>query len=270
MDNLVLDGGFADLVKDSQSVFRTVMDALSRPGLKQPIHVDAAPPAPLTPEVAAIALTLTDHDSPVWLDETLAGSKAVVAWLKFHTGAPIVSDPRQADFALVTGWGRLPRLDAFAIGTDEYPDRSTTVVLAVEGAGERERSLEASRAPEASHPHGTPHPHRTSPGEDPGPTDASTRVEGGNGPRLEAGEDRGGGSSSERSSGGEGASGTRSLTITGPGIKHTETLAIPGITEDFITQWALNRELFPRGVDVLFAGAGQVVGLPRTTRILEA
>ena len=257
MDNLVLDGGFADLVKDSQSVFRTVMDALSRPGLKQPIHVDAEPPAPLTPEVAAIALTLADHDSPVWLDETLAGSDAVVAWLKFHTGAPIVSDPRQADFALVTGWAALPRLDAFAIGTDEYPDRSTTVVLAVEGGN------------------GTSHPHGASPGEDPGPTDASTRVEGGNRPRLEAGEDRGGVSSGVKAAafehrGGEGASVTRSLTITGPGIKHSETLIIPGITEDFITHWALNRDLFPRGVDVLFAGAGQVVGLPRTTRILEA
>jgi len=198
MDNLVLDGGFADLVKDSQSVFRTVMDALSRPGLKQPIHVDAAPPAPLSPEVAVIALTLADHDSPVWLDETLAASEAVVAWLKFHTGAPIVSDPREADFALVTGWATLPKLDAFGIGTDEYPDRSTTVVLAVEGFDGADR------------------------------------------------------------------------TITGPGIKETETLTIAGITGDFIAQWALNRELFPCGVDVVFAGAGQVVGLPRTTRIVEA
>ncbi|MCF1743462.1 phosphonate C-P lyase system protein PhnH [Paradevosia shaoguanensis] len=198
MDNLVLDGGFVDLVKDSQSVFRTVMDALSRPGLKQPIHVDAAPPAPLSPEVAAIALTLADHDSPVWLDETLAASEAVVAWLKFHTGAPIVSDPREADFALVTGWATLPRLDAFGIGSDEYPDRSTTVVLAVEGFDGADR------------------------------------------------------------------------TITGPGIKDTGTLTIAGITGDFIAQWALNRELFPCGVDVVFAGAGQVVGLPRTTRIVEA
>ncbi|KFL27339.1 hypothetical protein JP74_06990 [Devosia sp. 17-2-E-8] len=241
MDNLVLDGGFADLVKDSQSVFRTVMDALSRPGLKQPIHVDAAPPAPLSPEVAAIALTLADHDSPVWLDETLAASEAVVAWLKFHTGAPIVSDPRQADFALVTGWAKLPKLDAFGIGTDEYPDRSTTVILAVQGFNT----------------------HRTSPGEDPGPTGVSTRVEGGNRPRLEAGEDRGGGSL------GEGEV-TRALTITGPGIKDTGTLTIAGITGDFIAQWALNRELFPCGVDVVFAGAGHVVGLPRTTRIVEA
>lgn len=198
MDNLVLDGGFADLVKDSQSVFRSVMDALSRPGLTRPIHVEAVPPAPLSPEVAAVALTLADHDSPVWLDETLAASEAVVAWLKFHTGAPIVNDPREADFALVSGWGNLPRLDAFAIGTDEYPDRSTTVVLAVE------------------------------------------RFEG------------------------------AGRTIAGPGIKDTETLAVTGITEDFIAQWALNRELFPCGVDVLFAGVGQVVGLPRTTRIVEA
>ncbi len=63
---------------------------------------------------------------------------------------------------------------------------------------------------------------------------------------------------------------TRALTITGPGIKDTGTLTVAGITGDFIAQWALNRELFPCGVDVVFAGAGQMVGLPRTTRIVEA
>jgi alpha-D-ribose 1-methylphosphonate 5-triphosphate synthase subunit PhnH len=79
--------------------------------------------------LAEIALTLCDHDSPVWLDAGLVRENAVSEWLKFHTGAPIVADPAEADFAFVTG--ALPPLASFALGTDEYPDRSTTIVLSL-------------------------------------------------------------------------------------------------------------------------------------------
>lgn len=131
-----IEGGFADLVLGAQSVFRAVMEALSRPGTVQSIASDAAPPAPLTPELAALALTLCDHDTLVWLDPSLAASEAVVAWLAFHCGAPLTSNIGEAQFALVTDAAHLPRLEAFGQGTDEYPDRSTTVVLAVGSAAQ--------------------------------------------------------------------------------------------------------------------------------------
>lgn len=129
---LVIEGGFADLVFDGQKVFRATMDALANPGRVQPLGVLAAPPAPLTAELAALALTLCDHDSPVWLDAALAGAPAVADWLRFHTGAPITADKRQAMFALVSNVAALPELAAFALGTDEYPDRSTTLIVAVD------------------------------------------------------------------------------------------------------------------------------------------
>ena len=129
-----IEGGFADLVLGAQNVFRAVMDALARPGTAQSIASDAAPPAPLTPELGAVALTLCDHDTLVWLDPTLAASEAVVKWLAFHCGAPLTADIGEAAFALVTDATQLPRLEAFGQGTDEYPDRSTTVVLAVGSA----------------------------------------------------------------------------------------------------------------------------------------
>jgi alpha-D-ribose 1-methylphosphonate 5-triphosphate synthase subunit PhnH len=135
-----IEGGFADRVLGAQSVFRATMEALARPGTVQSIASDAAPPAPLTPELGAIALTLCDHDSPVWLDPALSANEAVRAWIAFHCGAPITADPAAAQFALVSDERLAPRLEAFGQGTDEYPDRSTTIVLAA-GADDRALTL---------------------------------------------------------------------------------------------------------------------------------
>ncbi len=128
--DLAIDGGFADPVLDAQGVFRAIMDALARPGRRQALTPRAAPPAPLTAELGAVALTLCDHDSPVWLDARLAADAAVTAWLRFQCGAPLTADPLAAQFALVSDSALLPRLETFTQGSDEYPDRSTTLVLA--------------------------------------------------------------------------------------------------------------------------------------------
>lgn len=122
--------GFADPVLDAQGVFRAVMEALARPGTPQALPVSLAPPAPLTPAIAAIALTLADHEAPLWLDARLAASAAAAGWLRFHTGARIVEDARAAAFALIVDPADLPAFDAFALGEQAYPDRSTTLVLA--------------------------------------------------------------------------------------------------------------------------------------------
>ena len=52
-------------------------------------------------------------------------------WLAFHTGAPLTTDIGEAAFALVTDATQCRGSTRFAQGTDEYPDRSTTIVLAV-------------------------------------------------------------------------------------------------------------------------------------------
>lgn len=57
------------------------------------------------------------------------------------------------------------------------------------------------------------------------------------------------------------------LQLAGPGIATSETLRIDGCDEAFVAQWCRNRELFPRGVDLLCVHDDQLVGLPRTTRI---
>ena len=80
---------------------------------------------------AAIALTLFDHDTPVWLDRTMSETSDVAKWLKFHTSAPVVADSSICSFAILGDATALPDLDRFSFGSNEYPDRSTTLILQV-------------------------------------------------------------------------------------------------------------------------------------------
>ena len=84
--DLAIEGGFGDSVLGAQSVFRALMDALSRPGVPQVLGSFVVPPAPLTADLGAVALTMCDHDATLWLDPVLAISPAVGAWLQFHAG----------------------------------------------------------------------------------------------------------------------------------------------------------------------------------------
>jgi alpha-D-ribose 1-methylphosphonate 5-triphosphate synthase subunit PhnH len=126
-----LPAGFADKVLSAQSTFRSVMEAMARPGSVQRVTASIGTPPPMMRGVAAIALTLFDHDTPIWLDEKMSETMDVARWLKFHSGAPIVADTSISAFALVNDAGALPDLDRFALGSNEYPDRSTTLILQV-------------------------------------------------------------------------------------------------------------------------------------------
>jgi alpha-D-ribose 1-methylphosphonate 5-triphosphate synthase subunit PhnH len=108
------------------------MAALARPGSVQRIVPMAGTAGPMMRGTAAIALTLFDHDTPLWLDTRMSESSDVTKWLKFHTGAPVVQDSSIAAFALITDGAALPSLERFALGTNEYPDRSTTVIVQVD------------------------------------------------------------------------------------------------------------------------------------------
>jgi alpha-D-ribose 1-methylphosphonate 5-triphosphate synthase subunit PhnH len=123
-----LSGGFAEPVFHAQSVFKRMMDAMARPGTIQTVAPDAEPPAPLGIAAGAIALTLCDHDTPVWLAPALAKS-AAPQWLGFHTGAPVTAEKAEARFAFVDEGASLSSFGLFASGTQEYPDRSTTIVI---------------------------------------------------------------------------------------------------------------------------------------------
>jgi len=191
-----LAAGFADPVHASQNTFRAVMDALARPGTIASLSRIVTPPLPLSPAAAAVALTLLDYETPVWLDGALSVSPGVGEWFRFHTGAPVTLDPRAASFAFVSDAAQAPALDGFSLGTSEYPDRSTTLVLQVEqfGAGER-------------------------------------------------------------------------FNLSGPGIAGTHAFSAAPLPKDFRAQLLANRDLFPRGVDVILVSDITIAALPRSVRI---
>lgn len=120
--------GFADPVFDSQSSFRGLLNAIAYPGRVHQLKRLPSHPAALAPAAAAVALTLCDFETPVWLDQS-ASAPTTLSWLRFHCGAPIVDAASEARFAFITNPTDMPRLSAFNIGEDEYPDRSATLII---------------------------------------------------------------------------------------------------------------------------------------------
>ncbi|NKB78957.1 phosphonate C-P lyase system protein PhnH [Ochrobactrum daejeonense] len=125
------EGGFANPVTDAQAAFHAIMHAMANPGRIYPLERTANPPKPLTQELGVVAVTLLDHDATFWCDSTIAADENATAWLTFHTGAPRIDNSTIAQFALVSDVSLLPAFADFSQGEPEFPDRSTTVVLAV-------------------------------------------------------------------------------------------------------------------------------------------
>jgi alpha-D-ribose 1-methylphosphonate 5-triphosphate synthase subunit PhnH len=190
-----LEPGFADAVHDAQACFRAILDAMAHPGriVVAPVALAGSPPASLGAAGAAVALTLCDIDTPVWLDEA---SAAAAPYLAFHCGAPLATTPAEARFAFIGDPAVLPPLAGFALGTDEYPERSATLVIRVAG--------------------------------------------------LAAGS---------------------GVLLRGPGIRDGSRLGIAGLPACFWSERVELAELFPRGIDVLFASGNCLAALPRSTRI---
>jgi alpha-D-ribose 1-methylphosphonate 5-triphosphate synthase subunit PhnH len=123
--------GFAAAAIDAAHAFRAIMHAMARPGSVVALDAALRPPAPLNGVSAAVALTLCDFQTPVWLSPALADAKAV-QYLKFHTGAPVVERMGEAQFAFLLAEEQFD-LSLFAQGTHEYPDRSATLVIQAQG-----------------------------------------------------------------------------------------------------------------------------------------
>ncbi|WP_380057371.1 phosphonate C-P lyase system protein PhnH [Falsihalocynthiibacter sp. SS001] len=120
-----LGGGFTRIPQQSALGFRSAMTAMARPGEIQTVS-GANGPAPLSIAASVLLLTLCDADTSVFIGEA-HDTEAVRAWITFHTSAPFTSRS-EAMFA-IGAWNDLGSTDEYAIGTDQYPDRSATLIV---------------------------------------------------------------------------------------------------------------------------------------------
>jgi alpha-D-ribose 1-methylphosphonate 5-triphosphate synthase subunit PhnH len=122
--------GFADPVFESQAAFRGCLDALATPGTVVSLGAGLESLPGLDAAASALLLALLDQDTRLWLSPGVAAGRTA-ANLKFHTGCSFAASPGEADFALIASAGELPPLEAFSAGSEEYPERSATLVLQV-------------------------------------------------------------------------------------------------------------------------------------------
>jgi alpha-D-ribose 1-methylphosphonate 5-triphosphate synthase subunit PhnH len=133
MNAILLQPAFNDPVLDAQRSFRAALDALARPGVEQTLMPAQLPPAlqGLDSATHALCLALLDLDTPLWLAPAF-DTPAIRANLAFHCGCPLVSERRDARFALLDGTDA-EDLSGFDTGNDRYPDQSCTLLIQLPG-----------------------------------------------------------------------------------------------------------------------------------------
>lgn len=133
-DLSALGRGFGTPPLASQAVFRRALEALSRPGRIVKIDCDAETPAGLDAASCALALALLDQDTTLWCSPSV-GRLRIGGYLRFHTGCTLVERCEDAQFVLAAG-PELPALERLAAGSEDYPDRSATVIVQVDALRE--------------------------------------------------------------------------------------------------------------------------------------
>ncbi|MCL9775251.1 phosphonate C-P lyase system protein PhnH [Vibrio methylphosphonaticus] len=122
---------FQDAVHDSQHCFRQLLKALSEPG--KHVTLDKSHGfGEMQAAATQVLLSLADNATPVWLSPTLLQDKAVLDNVRFHSGAPIVTEQIAADFAVIAKGDLLPLGSewlGFNQGNEEYPDQAATVIV---------------------------------------------------------------------------------------------------------------------------------------------
>ncbi len=191
--------GFQDLIHDSQSTFKILLDALSRPGSVNEITAQLTPPSKLNIACAAACLTLFDLETIIWLQPEL--DEEVKSWLLFHTGCRFTSNTQQADFAVIWDMNNMPDVSQFKQGTPVYPEDSTTLLIMV---GRQEIDVPSNNYP----------------------------------------------------------------ILSGAGIDGQIIMGI-NLSDSFWQQWQQNHNSYPLGVDAYFFFDRGVIGLPRTSKIIN-
>ena len=155
---MTLETAFMLPVQDAQHSFRRLLKAMSEPGVIVALHQLKRGWQPLNIATTSVLLTLADNDTPVWLSTPL-NNDIVNQSLRFHTNAPLVSQPEQATFAVTDEAISSEQLNALSTGTAVAPEAGATLILQVAslsggrmlrltGAGIAEERMIAPQLPE--------------------------------------------------------------------------------------------------------------------------
>ena len=125
MNTHVLQGGFNAPPQDGARAFRSIMNAMARPGRIFDVS-GALPPTPMSVACGTVILTLCDPETPIHLAPS-RDIEEIRHWITFHCGAPFV---RASEAQFVIGnWEEMLPLNQFKQGEAQYPDRSATLII---------------------------------------------------------------------------------------------------------------------------------------------
>ncbi|MEZ8147985.1 phosphonate C-P lyase system protein PhnH [Enterovibrio norvegicus] len=129
-----ITAGFDSPVHDAQQVFRELMEAMSRPGKR--VSLDYSTQFGSASLAATqVLLTLADNATRLWLSPHFGTDKALIENIRFHCSSPLTELKSESVFALVRG-SELEEFEGFNIGDEQYPDRSTTLIIEVDSLTE--------------------------------------------------------------------------------------------------------------------------------------
>ncbi len=232
--------GFADPVHDTQTCFRAVLEAFSRPGLAVSLP-EAVAGLPLLPgwnqPALAICLSLADQDSPLWLDES-ADSPEAREFLRFHCGSILESEPENSHFAIIGDPDKMPALQNFSQGTPSFPERSSFLIICVDDFIDGNGLRVSSKASD------------------------NLTVTAMDNPRANYGR-------CEMKESGVYLPKRQLFRLSGPGVRQCVDIQVSGLPAAFKSWWHTTQSAFPTGVDCLFTCGGAVLGLPRTSRLIS-
>ena len=129
---MTLQPAFASAIHDAQHTFRRLLKAMSEPGVIVWLSELQYGWLPLNAASTSVLLTLSDNNTPIWLSDTLSND-LVRQNLRFHTGAPLVSQPQQSLFAVADYTLSTHQLSALSDGMAVSPELAPTLILQLQG-----------------------------------------------------------------------------------------------------------------------------------------
>lgn len=122
---------FSDPGNQSATTFRKILDALSRPGRVVSFSYRGDSPTGLNPNTFAVAQTLFDHDTKVFISPHYAET-AVKTNISFHCSASVTRKIEAADFAIMSIDEAADLLPQLPVGVPDYPDSSATAIIEID------------------------------------------------------------------------------------------------------------------------------------------